>query len=339
MPSKSTKEGSEGGKRTVSDIILDEIIARVDEDGMMPWQNPSLTFNAFNYFTNRVYHGVNRILLPRGEYMTLNQLNEYNRTHGTEYRLQKGLKWYPVVYYNQVDKQISLKKFQEMFPNVTPEDGMGINSGYGFFFVKDGVIYKRDSILQYYRVVERHFIKDADGNYLPSKVETGEVEITTSNAQAVFDAYVKREGINVVVSGDFFSYAPPIDTININPYINPNAGIKDDSEYWSCVFHECGHSTGIEKRLNRKYLKERNAENYAKEEVVAEMTSALLCAECGISGRVTASEYEPDGRVFENNLAYVAHWKKKIKDWGREFIYISSLADKAFNYILGTEDI
>ena len=47
---------------------------------------------------------------------------------------------------------------------------------------------------------------------------------------------------------------------------------------------------------------------------------------------------------FSTNLlpavqkAYVQSWKKRIKDWGKEFIYIVSQADKAFNYICGDVD-
>ncbi len=36
----------------------------------MPWQKPYTQYNAFNYFTLKAYRGINRLILPFGEYLT-----------------------------------------------------------------------------------------------------------------------------------------------------------------------------------------------------------------------------------------------------------------------------
>ena len=64
---------------------------------------------------------------------------------------------------------------------------------------------------------------------------------------------------------------------------------KSIEEYYSTLFHELGHSTGHETRLNRKTLNKINSfgdHSYSKEELVAELSSAFLCEKSGISSAV-----------------------------------------------------
>ena len=96
-------------------------------------------------------------------------------------------------------------------------------------------------------------------------------------------------------------------------------------EYYSTLFHEMAHSTGHECRLNRKTLLEANSQGsgvYSKEELVAEITSAFLCAEAGIQNQ-----------VFENQAAYISNWASKLKDKPSMIIEASQKAQKAFDYI------
>jgi antirestriction protein ArdC len=63
---------------------------------------------------------------------------------------------------------------------------------------------------------------------------------------------------------------------------------------------------------------------YGREELVAEMTAAFLCAECGI-----------DNHVIENEAAYLAGWLSVIKGDPKLIVTAASHAQRAANLILG----
>lgn len=53
--------------------------------------------------------------------------------------------------------------------------------------------------------------------------------------------------------------------------------------YYCVLFHEIGHSTGHPERLNRKLFNFFGTEDYAREELTAEMASVFICNHIGIS--------------------------------------------------------
>lgn len=327
-------------KRTVADIIVDRFLKDVDEKGTMPWQRPYERYNAFNYFTCKTYRGINRLLLPFGEYMTKNQINEYNKKNNEDYRFQKGIEWYPVVFFTVQEKKMSVKEFLEAFDlgSMPKVEGFFGSDGRYSYYIKDGVPYKSRNVLKYSEVAERKHFKNSKGEFLPSRIQSGDVLLVLEKPEDVINKYVSREGIRVLETLDTPCYKPLSDIVELNKHI------KSEESWYSTAFHEFAHSSGHEKRLAREGvtmyskqpLKPKEKENlYAVEECIAEITACLLCAECGIYEMETSLSKE-----YANNIAYVQSWKKRVKDWGREFIYIVSQADKAFNFILGdTEDI
>ena len=78
-------------KKTVSQILIERFLKDVDEKESMPWQRPYKRYNAFNWSTGTPYRGINRIMLDFGEYLTANQLNQYNKEHNEDFRFQKGI--------------------------------------------------------------------------------------------------------------------------------------------------------------------------------------------------------------------------------------------------------
>lgn len=97
-------------------------------------------------------------------------------------------------------------------------------------------------------------------------------------------------------------------------------------EYYSTLFHELGHSTGHETRLNRKTLKEISGfgdHSYSQEELTAEFTAAFLCGSVGISQK-----------VIENQEAYIKSWLKKLRSDSKFVIEAAQRAQKASDYIL-----
>lgn len=82
-------------KKKVVDIVIDSFLKRVQEKGVMPWQDPHTFGIAINWVSKKMYRGLNRMILPNGEYMTKNQLNKYNEEHGEDYKFQKGYRMVP----------------------------------------------------------------------------------------------------------------------------------------------------------------------------------------------------------------------------------------------------
>lgn len=84
-------------------------------------------------------------------------------------------------------------------------------------------------------------------------------------------------------------------------------------------------TTGHESRLNRTFGDRFGDELYSKEELVAEMGAAFLCAVAGIANEHT------DG----NTIAYIQNWISKLEEDNRLVIYAAANAQRAADCILG----
>jgi antirestriction protein ArdC len=92
-------------------------------------------------------------------------------------------------------------------------------------------------------------------------------------------------------------------------------------EYYATEFHELAHSTGHPKRLHRHGFDNPTffgSESYSKEELVAEMTAAMLSRIAGI-----------EQRTLENSAAYLKTWIVRLKSDSRLLISGASQAQKA----------
>lgn len=74
-------------------------------------------------------------------------------------------------------------------------------------------------------------------------------------------------------------------------------------EFYGTLLHEMAHSTGAESRLNRHFGGSFGSAEYAREELVAEMTSAIVCNEVGISKGVK-----------DQSVAYLQSWLRNLKE-------------------------
>lgn len=318
-------------RKSATQIIIDSFLRDVEEKGSMPWQRPYERYNAFNYFSMQAYRGINRFLLPVGEYMTRNQINKYNETHGEDFRFQKGIKWYPVVFFKKDQRVISDEEMHEHFPSATRggDEFFGVSGPWAYASI-GGRFVKQRNILRYYSVAERKFFKNSKGEMLPSRIETGEVVITKQEPKRVLDSYLKRSGVKLGETAGTPCYIPALDTVELNPHT------RSEEAWYSTAFHECGHSTGAAHRLNRDGVVMAgmcDEDTKAREEVIAEVIACLCCAETGINSMETSCSME-----YDNNIAYVQAWKKKVQDWGNALVYIISQADKGFNLICQDAD-
>ena len=144
-------------------------------------------------------------------------------------------------------------------------------------------------------------------------------------ADEVASGYIFREGITFrTQKGDRAFYRPSEDLV-VLPLPEQ---FTSDAEYYSTLFHELTHSTGHAKRLNR--ISETAAygkDDYSREELVAEIGSASLCATLGLD---TAAS-------MTNSAAYIANWLKALRNDKRMIVWAASRAEKAVRMILNME--
>jgi len=141
-------------------------------------------------------------------------------------------------------------------------------------------------------------------------------------AEKICAGYIDAPPVRFV-SGRAF-YRPSDDIVSIPPLRD----YEKPQEYYSTLFHEHVHSTGHAKRLKRQGITALSAfgdESYSKEELVAEIGAAMLCGVAGI-----------DNSTMENSAAYVAAWLRKLKNDKQLIVQAAGQAQKAADYILGT---
>jgi antirestriction protein ArdC len=104
-------------------------------------------------------------------------------------------------------------------------------------------------------------------------------------------------------------------------FLNTNACTATEG-YYSVLLHELTHWTGAKPRLERINNKKFGDENYATEELVAELGNAFLCAEFDIG-------ILPKG----NPASYIDHWLKVLKDNKQCIFTAASAASAAVDYL------
>lgn len=150
--------------------------------------------------------------------------------------------------------------------------------------------------------------------------EAHPIEERLEAAEQAASGYFSREsGLGMNHGSTKAFYAPHQDKV-----VMPSAeDFKDLETYYSVLFHELTHSTGHEKRLDRKLRNKFGDEAYAFEELVAELGAAMLCASLGI-------EDEPR----EDHAKYLKSWLTVLEGDNRAIFSASSLAQKAVKYIV-----
>jgi antirestriction protein ArdC len=114
-------------------------------------------------------------------------------------------------------------------------------------------------------------------------------------------------------------YSPATDHIQLPP----KEAFARAAGYYSTALHELGHWTGgREDRVPRNLKGKFGSENYAREELRAEMASAFLCAALG-----TVNE-------IEENASYIASWLQVLKEDKHEIFRAASDAQKITEYCL-----
>jgi antirestriction protein ArdC len=278
----------------VYQIVTNKIIEQL-EKGIVPWQKSwcGVLDGSINYVTRKPYSLLNQILLCDrvGEYLTFKQIQDLKGT------IKKGAKSSVVVFYTQIpvkDKNT------------------------------DEVLYTRPC-LKYYNVFH---IDDVCG--IESKSNNNYIELNPiEEAETIINDYLSRETslkfINNILTDKAY-YSPTNDLVQV-PMMKQ---YTDINEYYSTTFHEFIHSTLIEKRCNRKQkdtISKFGSEEYSKEELTAEIGSAMLCNIIGIDTE----------KVFKNSVNYIGSWLKALKNDNLMIIRAAAQAEKAVKYIRNKE--
>ena len=111
----------------------------------------------------------------------------------------------------------------------------------------------------------------------------------------------------------------------------PRHSFVSSEEHYATLFHELVHSTGHPKRLDRATVYEAapfGSPTYSREELVAEMGAAFLCAIAGIS--------DP---TLRNSVGYIEHWLNFLKEDPKALVVAGAQAQKAADYITGSSGV
>lgn len=107
----------------------------------------------------------------------------------------------------------------------------------------------------------------------------------------------------------------------------PEEIYKDGMEYYGTAVHEMAHSTGHKDRLNRLDNSRFGSPKYAKEELVAELTAALVGTSLGF-----------DNRIRDNNAAYLKSWMTTLRQEPKFIVSVMSDVNKASKMVLENID-
>jgi len=133
------------------------------------------------------------------------------------------------------------------------------------------------------------------------------------------ERFFAATGAVVRHGGDKAYYAPRPDIIQLPA---PES-FRDAESYGATKAHELTHWTSHSQRLARDFGGKRFGDTgYAREELVAELGAAFLCADLGIT---------PDPR--EGHASYIAHWLKVLREDKRAIFAVAAHAQRAVDYL------
>lgn len=271
-------------KLDIRKIVTEKIIEGL-EKGIVAWVRPWGDGVAVNHLTGKVYRGINQFILSfmADDKGWVNRWLTFKALAGKGWRVRKG------------------------------EHGTQIAF---FTFIEDEENDRRFPLLRYYTVFSISQLEDMP-EYEPVTVK-GE---PNKLAEKLVTDMPNRPTIVEIEGHTRASYDPKTDEIKLPD----RKQFTSMDEFYSTLFHEVAHSTGHASRLGRKGIVEFDrfgSEQYSLEELVAEFTSAFLCAETGIE------------KTVENSTAYIQNWLAQLRNDRQMLLTAASQAQKAADFVL-----
>jgi antirestriction protein ArdC len=275
----------------VYESITNKIVASL-EAGVIPWRKEWAVLGGampYNYSTEKPYRGINTLTLLMSGYASAQWLT-YKQAKEIGAQVRKGEHGQTIVFWS-----------------FTKRENKSTGEEYESAFAKQYTVFNVEQI---------------DG--LPVSLPFDLPPFNPiDEAEAIVDGYMQSESHPTLAHGGGEAYyKPSTDHVQVphrETFTSPGA-------YYATLFHELAHSTSIPSRLNRRAEKPHafGDENYSKEELTAEFTSAFLCAESGITN---------DERLA-NSAAYIQCWIRALKNDKTLAIAAAQRAQKAADYIL-----
>lgn len=136
--------------------------------------------------------------------------------------------------------------------------------------------------------------------------------------------FARATGATILYGGDRAYYAPGADRIQMPDdfRFRQDDPIERATAHACVLFHELGHWSGARNRLAREFGKRFGDDQYAAEEVCAELTASFLAAQLGLSSVPRA-----------DHAHYIKHWLDVMKKDNRAIFTAAAKASEAARYL------
>ncbi len=166
-----------------------------------------------------------------------------------------------------------------------------------------------------YTVFNAEQVEGLPGRYATCPAPVQKPEERIAHAEAFFSA----TKADVRQGGDRAYYALLGDYVRMPPFV----AFRDGVSYYATLAHELTHWTRHPSRLARDFgQKTHGDEGYAREELVAEISAAFLCADLGLT---------PEPR--EDHAAYLASWLTVLRNDKRAVFQAAAHAQRAADFL------
>ncbi|CAN5135717.1 zincin-like metallopeptidase domain-containing protein [soil metagenome] len=135
------------------------------------------------------------------------------------------------------------------------------------------------------------------------------------------ESVIAASGVDFRIGGSQAFYVPSYDFVQVPP----QPAFFDQVNYYRTCLHELTHATGHAARLDRKLTGGFGSKDYAREELIAEMGSAFLCASLGIVPTVRHADY-------------IAAWLDVLREDNRAIFRAASAATKAADWLIARHE-
>jgi antirestriction protein ArdC len=296
--------------------LYDEVTARIVtelEAGRFPWvqpwgaqpggTGPSLPRNGI---TARPYSGVNILILwgaviehgwPSQSWLTFRQAQEAGGC------VRKGEHGVTVVYADRFTPEAEKERADR------DGDGEGEESSVR------GTNDRRSRAVPFLKRYTVFNVTQCDG--LRPGLAADPTPLAEREIVPVAEEVIAASGVDFRIGGERAFYAPDPDFVQVPP----QPAFFDQINYYRTCLHEVTHATGHAKRLGRDLRNGFGSKDYAREELIAEMGSAFLCAALGIVPTVRHADY-------------VGSWLEVLREDNRAIFRAASAATKAADWLL-----
>lgn len=269
--------------------VTDKILAQM-ETGTAPWARPWTGTDGgmpHNAISGKPYRGINTMLLFAPAGAVGNGWMTYKQSSDVGAQVRKGEKGSMIVFFKPW--AVTNKNDPDSAVRMVP-------------------------ILRSFTVFHTSQIDNLPEKYLPKSIAELPDHERIERAEKLMSQAVVNHG------GDRAFYRTSTDSIQL-PQM---AQFESVAAYYATALHELTHWTGAKGRCEREYSKRFGDTAYAREELVAEMGAAFLCAHAGIEGRLQHAEY-------------LASWIQVLRNDKRAVVVAAGAAQKAADFVLGVK--